>query len=178
DGSGIATATRTLGTTAGIQRATASVGGLIGSPVGFSATATHGDPTQIAINAGDGQSATLNTAVAIDPSVVVRDRGNNPVPGVTVTFAVATGGGSVTGATPSTNSSGIATVTSWTLGTAAGTNNNTLTATPTAPGITDPVTFTASATPGAADHLVFATQPTTATAGQAISPAVVVTARD
>ena len=39
---GIATATRILGTVAGLQSATASVGGLTGSPVAFAATATVG----------------------------------------------------------------------------------------------------------------------------------------
>ena len=59
------------------------------------------------------------------------------------TFAVASGGGSITGASQSTNASGIATVGSWTLGTTAGTN--TLTATFTGSGLTgNPVTFTAT----------------------------------
>src|SRR5204863_374796 len=62
--SGIASATRVLGNTAGTQTATATVGGLTGSPVPFSATATHGNATTIAPNAGDGQSAQVNTAVA------------------------------------------------------------------------------------------------------------------
>ena len=42
-------------------------------------------------------------------------------PGVSVTFAVATGGGSVTGGSATTDATGIATVGSWTLGTTAGT---------------------------------------------------------
>src|SRR2546422_6848144 len=44
-------------------------------------------------NAGDGQSATTGTAVASPPSVIVRDASNNPVQGVGVTFAPASGGG-------------------------------------------------------------------------------------
>src|SRR5207245_3232620 len=61
-------------------------------------------------------------------------------------FAVAAGGGSVTGANETTTGSGIATVGSWTLGTTAGTN--TLTATSgTLAG--SPVTFTATGTAGA-----------------------------
>jgi YVTN family beta-propeller protein len=107
--------------------------------------------------------------------VLVRDQFNNPVPGHAVTFAVTAGGGSVAGGNAVTDASGIAAVTSWTLGTTAGTNNNTLQA--TAPGLTgSPVTFTASAAPAAASQLAFTLQPTTAVAGQAF--AVQVTARD
>ncbi|MBI1967348.1 MAG: Ig-like domain-containing protein, partial [Gemmatimonadetes bacterium] len=143
--SGIASATRVLGTTAGTQTATATVSGLTGSPVSFTATATAGAAQTIAINAGDGQSATVNTAVAIPPSVIVTDAFGNPVSGVSVTFAVASGGGTVDPTTAIlTNASGIAQVTSWTLGPTAGTN--TLTATSgTLAG--SPVTFTATATP-------------------------------
>src|SRR3989449_4932087 len=101
-------------------------------------------------NAGDGQSATTGTAVASPPSVIVRDASNNPVQGVGVTFAPASGGGSITGAEQTTNASGIATVGSWTLGTTAGTN--TLTA--TAAGLAgSPVTFTATGTAGPAASL-------------------------
>ena len=61
------------------------------------------------------------------------------MPGATVTFAVTSGGGNVTGATQTTNSAGIATVGGWTLGSIPGTN--TLTA--TVSGLT-PLTFTAT----------------------------------
>src|SRR5207237_3403562 len=56
------------------------------------------------------------------PSVIVRDAAGNPLAGVAVTFAVTTGGGSVTGAHATSNSAGIATVGSWTLGPNQGTN--------------------------------------------------------
>ena len=97
--------------------------------------------TQMALNAGDGQTASLGAAVSIAPSVIVKDVKNDPVAGVTVTFAVASGGGSVTGASAVSDASGIATVGSWKLGTVAGAN--TLTA--TCAGLTgSPVTFTAT----------------------------------
>jgi hypothetical protein len=101
------------------------------------------DPTpRMAINAGDGQTAVAGEAVAVAPSVLVTDANDNPVEGVSVVFAVASGGGSVTGASANTDANGIATVGGWTLGTAVGTN--TLTA--TAIGLTgSPVTFNASA---------------------------------
>ncbi|MBI1966500.1 MAG: Ig-like domain-containing protein, partial [Gemmatimonadetes bacterium] len=88
NGSGIASATRVLGTLAGTQTATAAVTGLTGSPVSFTATATHGVANQLAVNAGNNQSATVNTAVPIPPAVIVRDQFTNPVSGISVTFAV------------------------------------------------------------------------------------------
>ncbi len=165
----------TLGTTAGTNTLTATSNGLSGSPVTFSATGTAGTATQIAVDAGDGQSATVGTAVATPPSVVVRDAHNNPVAGVSVTFAVATGGGSVDPITAIlTNASGIAQVNSWTLGTTAGTN--TLTA--TSNGLSgSPVTFTATGTASAATQIAAnAGDGQTATAGTtvAIPPSVIV----
>ena len=100
-----------------------------------------GVPASLAKAAGDLQSAPVGTAVAIAPRVKVADALGNPVPGAAVTFAVAGGGGSITGASTTTDASGLASVGSWTLGAAAGTN--TLTATVT--GLT-PVTFTATGT--------------------------------
>ncbi len=65
------------------------------------------------------------------------------VAGVVVTFAVASGGGSVTSATPTTGSDGVATVGSWTLGVNAG--PNTMTATIPGAGVSgNPATFTAT----------------------------------
>ncbi|MEZ4413387.1 MAG: hypothetical protein R2910_10415 [Gemmatimonadales bacterium] len=52
-------------------------------------------PTQMSINQGDGQTATAGSAIATAPRVLIRDVSNNPVSGVAVTFAVASGGGSV-----------------------------------------------------------------------------------
>jgi len=182
--SGIAQVTSwTLGTVAGANSLQATSTGLTGSPVTFTATGTAGAATQIALNGGNGQSATVNTAVATDPSVLVRDAFNNPVLGAAVTFAVTGGGGSVTGGSQTTNASGIATVTSWTLGTAAGTN--TLQATST--GLTgSPVSFTATGTPGApsaTNSTIATTSPiiacqTPCTTGGGTQSIVTVTVRD
>jgi alpha-tubulin suppressor-like RCC1 family protein len=107
--------------------------------------APPGGASAIAVNAGNNQSAVAGTSVNIAPSVKVTDASANPVSGVAVTFAVASGGGSVTGPNQTTNASGIAAVASWTLGPAVGTN--TLTA--TAVGLTgSPVTFTATGETG------------------------------
>ncbi|HVF38580.1 MAG TPA: Ig-like domain-containing protein, partial [Gemmatimonadaceae bacterium] len=90
-------------------------------------TVVPGPPAKLVANSGNGQSAAAGAAVASPPSVKVTDAQDNPIAGIAVTFAVATGGGTITGAAAVTNASGIATVGSWTLGTIAG--PNTLTAT-------------------------------------------------
>ncbi|MBI4543961.1 MAG: Ig-like domain-containing protein, partial [Gemmatimonadetes bacterium] len=143
DASGLASTGWVLGTAAGAQTLTASVQG-VGS-VTFSATALAGAAATVEKVAGDGQTAIVATAVAVAPKVRVLDSNGNPVTGATVTFAVASGGGSVTGATQATGNDGTAAVGSWTLGTTVGTN--TLIA--SASGASS-VTFSATGTPGAA----------------------------
>ena len=183
DVDGFAGALRVLGTVAGPHTADAAVGGLNGSPVQFTATATTGQAAAIFVQAGNSQTATVGTAVGTDPAVRVEDRAGNLKAGVQVTFVPTGGGGngSVTGGTPLTDVNGVATVTAWTLGTTAGTSNNTLTATATGSGITNnPLAFTASGSPAAAslaNSLVDATEPITASSGTSVST-VTVTVRD
>src|SRR5262245_7041759 len=100
-------------------------------------------PANLTKQGGDLQNGNVGQAVATPPSVKVTSAGGGAVSGVVVTFAVASGGGSVTGATPTTGADGIATVGSWTLGRTSGTNA--LTATIAAAGVTGkPATFTAN----------------------------------
>jgi adhesin/invasin len=166
----------TLGTVAGSNTLTATSAGLGGSPATFTATGLAAAAATIALNGGDGQSATVGTAVATDPSVLVRDQFGNPVSGVTVTFAVAGGGGSVTGGTALSNALGVATVGSWTLGTTAGANSLTATSAGLAG---SPVTFNAVGTPAAASQLVIITQPSaSATNGAALAQQPVAQLRD
>jgi hypothetical protein len=141
DSLGLAQTIVTLGNTAGAVAITAKAG--TAAQAQFAATATQlpGVPAVLAKVAGDAQSVPAGTAVPVLPQVKVTDAFNTPLPSVPVTFAVASGAGSITGATTTTNSSGLATVGSWTLGTAAGVN--TLTA--SSPNLT-PVTFTATGT--------------------------------
>jgi len=175
DANGIASATRTLGGSPGTQTATASVSGLTGSPVPFSATALTDAPAQIVKLSLDPQSAIVGSAVSSPPSVRVVDQFGNAVAGVGVTFAGLIGGGSVTGATQTTDALGIAMVGSWTLGTVAGLNNNSVTA--SVSGL-PAVTFMASGIAGAPARLVFLTEPTRALAGDTIAPAVQVAIQD
>src|SRR4029077_15866053 len=103
DANGVATAQWTLGDTAEVQNVPATSGVLAGSPVTFSATATHGNATSVAVNAGNGQTDTVAATLVTAPSVIVKDAYGNPGSGISVTFAVTGGGGSVTGPTPTTN---------------------------------------------------------------------------
>jgi adhesin/invasin len=179
DSSGIASCgSWTLATSAGTNSLTASSGSLqftftATGTVGAAADMVDADPPD-----DDDQTATVGTAVATPPSVLVTDTYGNPVQGVTVAFTVASGGGSLTGAAPTTNASGVATVGSWTLGDTPG--DNSLTA--SVSGLSgSPVTFTATGTVGAAADMVDADPPDdddqTATVGTAVAtpPSVLVT---
>lgn len=150
DPNGFASAARVLGPVAGAQTATASVGGLLGSPVTFSATANAGTPVALALQSGANQYATAGTAVAIAPSVIARDGFGNPTPNVAVAFATSTGDATSTGNSQITAADGIATVGSWTVSTVR--RVDTLTA--AAPGLSgSPVTVTAQAAWGLAAHV-------------------------
>ena len=165
DANGIATAgVWRMGNITGTNTVSATAEGLSGSPVTFTATGVAGNPVVIAVDAGDNQTAAAGTAVAVAPTVVLRDQFTNLVPGATVTFAVTAGGGSVTTASATTNANGAATSGAWTLGTVAGVN--TLTA--TAQG-TSVVSFTATAQPGPASAAVFQRQPSGAASGSVIA---------
>jgi protocatechuate 3,4-dioxygenase beta subunit len=147
--SGIATVgSWILGDIAGTNTVTAAAVGLSGA-VTFTATGVAGPAASIAIanSASNNQSAPAGTAVAIAPSVKVVDAKGNPVQGVAVSFAVASGGGSITGGNATTDASGIAQVGSWTLGSAGGSNSLTATSGSLAG---SPVTFNATGTTGAA----------------------------
>ena len=150
DGSGIATGTWTLGHTAGIQAANATVTGASGSPVAFSATATAGAAAAMAIHAGNNQTGAAGSSFATPLQVLITDQFGNGVAGVAVTWAVASGGGSVTPTSSVSNSQGVASTTQ-TLPATAGT----VTVTATAAGLTgSPATFTSTATQSASGTTV------------------------
>lgn len=96
-------------------------------------------PTSIVANSTTTLTGSAGASVAERPSVIVLGQSGAPLGGVTVTFVVTNGGGTVAGASVATDAAGIATVGSWTLGTPG---VNTLTA--SAAGLA-PVTFTATA---------------------------------
>ena len=127
----------TYGTTAGAQTATATVTGLVGSPVPIAFAATAGVATNIVKTTGDAGTSPPSSQVTY--TVTARDAHNNPKQGVTIDWAVATGGGSITPAQNTTGATGTASA-QRTLG--SGTGNQTATATASA--LTGPplVTFT------------------------------------
>jgi hypothetical protein len=137
DASGLASASWTLGKTAGANVLNATSGTL---SVTFTATGEAGPAALLVVSTGNNQNGSSGTPVPIPPAVIVQDANGNLKSGTVVTFTVGSGGGSVTGATPASNAAGIATVGSWTLGPNPGVN--TLVA--SIPGAS-PITFTAVA---------------------------------
>lgn len=160
----------------GVNRLVAASPGIAGSPVTFTATGTesgrmsaHDEPAA--------RAGLVSTVVVPAPAVRVTTPAGLPLAGVSVTFTVASGGGSVTGPTRVTNGSGIATVGSWQLGAAVGPNALTASA---GPGYTgSPVTFTALAVAQLPDQItISAGNGQTATVGTPVPvrPAVRITA--
>jgi adhesin/invasin len=141
----------TLGAIVGTQLLSAQVSqnGVANNPLIFSATAASGAPASVIAFSPTQQTAQVGSLVANPPSVVVRDAGSNPVPNVTVTFAITSGAGQLTGVTQTTNTLGIASATSWRLGAAPGTNTVTASVSGFAP-----VTFTATGVAGAPAQLL------------------------
>ena len=93
---------------------------------GSGSTGPSNAPTPAAIDvvAGDKQTGTVGQTLPQPLVIKVTDRSGAAVAGSTVSWTVSTGGGSVSAASNQTDAQGQAQVT-WTLGHAAGANNNT-----------------------------------------------------
>lgn len=169
DNQGRAQTNWTFGGTAGPQRAQALVAGLT-TPVTFVAQVAPAAAATVAVNGGDNQTAAAGALVTTAPSIIVKDRFNNPVPNVSVFFTVSQGGGSVTTSGATTNAQGIASATGWRLGNTVGVNR--LTALALVNGAAgNPVTFTATATAGAAASIAAGSATTsTVNAGAQVTP--------
>jgi adhesin/invasin len=115
----------TYGTAAIAQTARATVTGLVGSPVTTTLNATAGAAVSIVKTAGDGGTAPPSSQV--NYTVQSRDSHGNPKGGVTIDWAVATGGGSITPAQNVTQANGNATA-ARTLGAGLGAQTATATA--------------------------------------------------
>ncbi len=85
----------------------------------FQATARPDRPATLTKTDGDGQQGTAGAKLPNALRVRVTDQYGNPVPGVTVTWTIASGGGSVSTQASTTNATGHAVV-EWTLGPGAG----------------------------------------------------------
>jgi hypothetical protein len=124
----------------------------------------------------DNQQSTVGTATKNPPTVSILDADGKGIAGISVTFALAGGGGSLAGATNgtmtvTTNSAGLATAGMWTLGTTAGPNTVTAAAV-NVPG--SPLTLTAIALAGAPTQVTkVSIDPTSAPAGGNVDSIVV-----
>jgi hypothetical protein len=114
---GDASTSWTLGTLAGGQTAIASASDV--SPVSFTATATAGVAAQLSIISGNNQAAGASQALPLPVVVGVSDAWGNVVAGADVSFAVTSGGGSITPTTVASDANGRAGA-SWTLGSQMG----------------------------------------------------------
>lgn len=104
---------------AGHALITAQSGASVGS---LNVGVVPGAPASIVIYAGDGQSAAKNTALHDPLCTNVLDAAGNMIIGVNVTYAVASGGGSIQPpTTAATDTRGISTSGTWILGPDAGT---------------------------------------------------------
>ena len=115
----------TFGPTAGAHGAQASVTGLVGSPIAITLTGTAGNATTLEKSAGDGTTAAPGSQVVY--TVITKDARGNARGGVTIDWAVGTGGGSVTPAQSVTGTDGTAQATR-TLGATPGAQTTTATA--------------------------------------------------
>lgn len=129
----------TLGAGGGNNSLTATVEGL--PPETFTATGqiASGTPASVVAFIGGGQTAQVGIPIPVSPTVLVTDDVGDPVQFATVTFSVQGGGGSLTGATATTDENGHAKPDAWRLGPLPGINS--LRA--TVAGLT-PVDFTAT----------------------------------
>jgi glucose/arabinose dehydrogenase len=131
-------------------------------------------PVATQVSAGQNQSAQVGTVVGVAPAIQVLDRLGRGVPNMAVTFVAVAGGGSVSGASQTTNANGVATVGGWTLGASPGAN--TLSA--RTAGLPE-VTFNATAVAGPAQgtlQLAANTNNQSASTGTAVQNAPAVTA--
>ncbi|NOT09429.1 MAG: hypothetical protein HOP28_14635 [Gemmatimonadales bacterium] len=118
DADGRASASLRLGTTIGVNTATASIDN--SSAITFSAAAVAAPPAKIIVQGGEGQTATVSTQLASDLLVKVTDAVDNAKAGVAVTFTISSGGGTLTTTTATSDANGLAS-TKWTLGNLSGT---------------------------------------------------------
>jgi hypothetical protein len=130
DANGHAQTTLTLGPTAGKNNneVTATVGALSAK---FQASASPGPAATLTATQGMNQTAEVATVLSSPFEVTVSDAHDNAVPGISVTFAVTAGGGSIPAPATRTSDAQGHVQTTLTLGTHAGVNTVTASATGT-----------------------------------------------
>ncbi len=133
-------------------------------------TGPSATPAAIRQDGGNAQTATVGSTLSVPLRVVVTDASGKTISGARVDWDAAVGAGSVSPTSSTSNSDGVA-VTTWTLGTVAGT----LRATAQINGLT-PIVFTATATAGPASAVI--TTPDRAYLGVGDTIRIRATARD
>jgi hypothetical protein len=152
--------------------------GALSSPVSNSIALSAGGGTQLSYQTQPASTANSGQALSTQPSLLLRDASNNPVPGILVTAAITgspAGVNLIGGATTTTNASGVATFS--TLGLSGTVGSYTLTfSTGTA---TSPASNAITLNPGTPTQLTYQTQPPgAAVSGSAFSTAPVLLLRD
>jgi hypothetical protein len=109
DASGLASATATLDTLAGVQTVGAAATGYAGSPR-FSSTGLAGPPARIEKAAGNLQQAGTSEQLPLPLSVKVSDRYGNAVAGRTVSWSFSNGSGQLSAPNSVTGADGLATI--------------------------------------------------------------------
>jgi hypothetical protein len=158
----------------------AAAGGVGGTAKTFSPFGAVDTLLVMTPNSDTTQRYPVGDTVPSAPSVKVATPKGHPYDGLGVTFAVTGGGGTLTGGTTTTDASGVATVGTWALGSAAGLNTVTATGTPPYVGHSDitgsPLTFHATALPPT--QVAFKQGPSGIVAGATMTPAVTVAIED
>jgi hypothetical protein len=103
-----------LGNPLGTQTVSVTVDGI--PSLFISTTSIIGPAAKIAVIEGAGQRALAGTALSTPPRVQVRDVADHSIANANVTWEVILGGGALAGLTTITNSEGIATMPTWTIG--------------------------------------------------------------
>lgn len=171
DAEGLAATGWYLGPQVGDNAAEAVVSGV--GRATFRAKALAGTPQTVEIVSGSDQTAVAGQPLPAELVVRVLDQDANPVPGATVRWSVASGGGSVSPSSTTSDASGQAAA-RWTLGGSAGAQS--VEASVSGAGR---VTFRATATIGTASVLALRTQPSgTARVGEPFDRQPVVQLRD
>ena len=124
DGQGEAAAIFTAGTQAASNSALASVAVIAATGgyyklVDLIGAVTPGPAVQISPTGGDNQSGHVGTTLPVPLIAQVKDSYLNPVPGVSVTWAVSSGGGSLSAVTTTSDAQGTVSAI-WTLGPTVG----------------------------------------------------------
>lgn len=114
----------------GEQLLTAELVGTTAPMLTFTADVSVGAPAVVQILSGAKQSGHVHTALPVPIVAKVIDTYGNAVPSFPVSCVVTAGGGSVQHPTATTDSTGTATCGVWTVGTTAGTNLLTVSASP------------------------------------------------